>query len=170
MYNMDKYIEMYNSFFKDKNITKNLKVPKNIKEWAKKNKIGTKYLLGVIDNNLYKWVWTIPTTIKYGDIYNENIGYKYLSYGTSIFQSESNYFQLYVRYILTKSEFKLKNRFDFTTFMSVLNNIKNKNNTLLILKFKKSDLSVEHIKHDKINLDDNKYYYKIYEIPKNLFN
>jgi hypothetical protein len=167
---MEQYIEMYNLFFQDQNKYKNLKLPANIKQWASKHQIGTKYLLGVIDNQQFKWIWTIPTLIDYGDLYNENIGYKYLNYGTSIFKKKSNYFQLYTRYILTKSDFKLNETFDIITFLSVLNNIKNKDNTLLILKFKKSDLSVEQINHSKINLDDNKYYYKIYEIPKKIIN
>ena len=168
---MNKYIEMYNSFFLNQNITKNLRLPKDIKSWATKYNIGTKHLLGTIDNKLFKWVWTIPTIIEYGDIYNENIGYKYLTYGISIFQqkNDSNHFQLYIRYILTKSDFKFNEDFDLITFLSVLNNIKNKDNTLLILKFKKSDLSVEEINYNKINLDDKKYYYKVYEIPKKIF-
>lgn len=167
---MEEYIEMYNLFFQDQNRNKNLKLPKNIKQWASKHQIGTKYLLGIIDNKQFKWIWTIPTLIDYGDLYNENIGYKYLNYGASIFKKKSNYFQLYTRYILTKSDFKLNETFDLITFFSVLNNIKNKDNMLLILKFKKSDLSVEQINYNKINLDDKKYYYKVYEIPKKIFN
>ena len=133
--------------------------------------IGTKYLLGIIDIKLFKWVWTIPTTIKHGDIYNENVGYKYLTYGTSIFQNNhSNYLQLYIRYILTKSEFKFTEEFDLMTFLSIMNHIKNKENTILILKFKKSDLSVEDVKYNKIDLNNDKYYYKIYEIPIKHFN
>jgi hypothetical protein len=144
---------------------------------GKKYNIGVYNFLGIIQGNKFNWFWSIPT-FKKEDMVNEGVAYKYLNYGLSIFkdekQSELNYFNLYNRYILTRSQVEVNNEYELIWLLSILNNVKSKDNILVInkiniegdLKKKNWEKSIKHIKYNEVNLDDEKHYYKVFEIPK----
>jgi hypothetical protein len=180
---MSIYINCLNKFFKENKLVKQIS-EKKLVEISKKYNIGIYNILGILQNDQFKWAWSIPVDKKF-DVVNEGYHYKYLKYGLSILRddnmTESSYFLLYIRYILTKSEFNFKNLFEITIFLSILNHLKAKNNQLVILKFDTKKLSTDPtdkqkypttsiIRYDQIEINNLRYYYKIFEIPKKYLN
>ena len=183
---MSVYIDCLNKFFKENKISKKLTSSQLIK-LSKTKLVGVFNILGFIQNKTYIWSWTSPVDGAF-DAINEGLAYKYLHYGLTIFRNnkmmESDYFKLYIRYILTKSNIKFNNNFDIIIFLIILNYIKNKKNNIIILKYNKNNkkqkknnkktegwknidlVQISHIDYSDINLDDDKCYYIIYEIPK----
>lgn len=173
---MSVFTNCLNKFFKDNENIDNIS-GKQIIKLGNKYDIGTHNILGIIQGNRFNWSWSIPT-FKRQDIVNEGIAYKYLEHGLSIFkdknQSELNNYNLYLRYILTKSQIELNSEYEVVWLLSILNNVKNKDNIILInkiniegnLKKKNWEKNMKQIKYNEIDLNDKKHYYKIYEIPK----
>lgn len=173
---MSIFINCLNKFFKENdNIT--YISSKKILELQNKYNIGTYNILGILQGNTFNWAWSIPV-FKYQDTVNEGNSYNYLNYGLTIFKndndSELNSFKLYTRYILTRSNIIVKSNYELIWLFSILNDIKKKNNIFLIakvniegnLKKKNWEKNIKHIDYNNIVLNDEKHYYKIYEIPK----
>jgi len=187
---MSVYIDCLNKFFKENKFSKKLTYKQLIK-LSKDNSISIFNTLGFIQKQSYIWSWSSPVNKSF-DVINEGLSFKYLQYGLTIFKNdkmtEDDYFKVYIRYILTKSNIKLNNNFDLILFLSILNYIKNKNNKLVILKYtknkeKKKDkknrtegwknvnlVKITHIDYSDIELDNDKYFYKIFELPQKLLN
>ena len=173
---MSVFTNCLNNFFKENENIKYIS-GKEILKIINKYDIGTHNILGILQGNKFNWSWSIPT-FKKQDIVNEGIAYKYLEHGLSIFkdtkESELNNFNLYIRYLLTKSQIELNSEYELIWLLSIFNNVKNKDNIILLnkiniegdLKKKKWEKNMKHIKYNEIDLNDKKHYYKIYEIPK----
>ena len=142
---MSIYIDCLNKFFKENKSVKNIN-EKKLVEISKKHDIGIYNILGILQNDKFKWAWSIPVDKKY-DVVNESYHYKYLRYGLSILRDnkmvESSYFLLYIRYILTKSEFKFSQKYQIILLLSILNHLKAKNNQLMIWQFDTKKLSID---------------------------
>lgn len=182
---MSLYIDSLNNFFKNAKKYKKLN-HKQIRKLNKNYKIGTFNTLGVIENKKYVPYWTIPVDKRFDSI-NENLSYQYLQYALTIFsdpekyKSDRTYFNFYIRNILTKSNINIENQFQIVLLLSIYNKLKKDKNEIVILRWDKSNLildkdynykipTISQIYYDQIDLDNDNYYYKIYEIPKKYLN
>ena len=91
--------------------------------------------------------------------------------------TENDYFNLYIRSIITSSNLKINNQFELILLLSIFNHIKKSTNEIVIFKWDKTKMiydeiynykipTISQINYDEIQFDNNDYYYKIFEIPK----
>lgn len=177
---MSLYIDCLNKFFKVHGKKKNKLQHNNIRKLNKKYEIAIYNTLGIISNDEFIPSWSIPVD-KIHDVVNESLSYKYLLYGISILRDKNmtsnSYFKLYIRYLLTKSNIKLKNHFDLVLLLSIFNLIKKNTNEIVIFKWDKTKMisdkhfdykipTISEIFYNEIEFNNPNFYYKIFEIPR----